>query len=353
MSLSCLEGLVGLSSRDCTCVSGGQPSGWSDSETGYYLDDREYGFPIKDALDANIECGENSIWDLLSEARTQGIRDVKNDLLQSLNTVRESRVINWRGVIGKTDNTGSYITGAANVGIQLRPRIRMKDAYFMVKSLWINTDTTNASLNVGIASNDGTFSATTDTASVTANTWTKHTFSSPVSLPLYSIAKPDLRYHIYYEPDGAKSRQNKIWCCNKPAWLQHFEYGAFSLASLPSDDVIPTTQEAYGLAIEGYFTCNKLDWICDLEEMNGLDMRDLIGRLIQWKSAIHLITSVLRSGKVNKYTLLNQEGMFRQRSHLQGMYSETILWVSQNLPGGITSCWGCERDAPRVDSLIS
>jgi len=352
MSLTCLSGLVGLSNRDCSCVSGGQPSGWNSSVTGYFLDDREYGFPLKDALDANLECGENNIWDLLSEARTQGIRDVKNDLLQSLHTTRESRIINWRGVIGKTDNVGSYIPGSTYNGIQLRPRIRMKDAYFMVKALWLNINTTG-SITVGIASNDGTFTATSESASVTANTWTKHTFSSAISLPLYSIAKPDLRYHIYYQPDGNQGRQNRLWCCTKPVWLQHFEVGAFALTALPGDDVLPTTQEAAGIAIEGYFTCNKLDWICDLEEMNGYDMRDLIGRLIQWKSSIHLITSVLRSGKVNKYTLLGQEGLYRQRSHLMKMYEEAILWVSQNLPSGVTGCWGCERNAPMINSIMS
>ena len=352
MSLDCLSGLVGLSQRDCSCVSGGQPSGWNDSSTGYYLDDREYGFPIKEALDANLDCGESTIWDMLSDARTQGIRDVKNDLLQSLHVVREDRVINWRGVIGKTDNVGSYISGNTKVGIQLRPLIRMKDAYFVVKALWININATK-SVTVGIASNDGTFSATTDTASCTANTWTKHTFSSAVSLPLYSIAKQDLRYNIYYEPDGATSRQSRLWCCGGAAWKQHFEAGGFSLASLPGDDVLPTLQESYGLAIEGYFTCNRLDWICDLEEMDNIHVRDLIGRLIQWKSAIHLITTVLRSDKVNKYTLLSQEGLLRQRNSLRSEYQNAILWVAQNLPAGVTSCWGCERNAPQIQSLIS
>ena len=352
MALDCLSGLVGLSRRDCNCVSGGQPSGWSDSETGYYLDDQEYGFPLKDALDANLLCGESTIWTLLANARTQGIRDVKSDLLQSLNQVRESRVINWRGVIGKTDNVGSYISTNTYESIQLRPRIRMKDAYLTVKALWININQTK-SVTVGISSNDGTFADVSGSASVTANTWTKFTFPTAQQLPLYSIAKQDLRYNVFYQPAGAQGRQNRLWCCSKPQWIQHLEAGTFSMAALPGDDVIPTHQEATGLAIEGYFTCNKLDWICDLEEMNGLEMRDLIGRLIQWKSSIHLITNVLRSGKINKFTLMNQEGLYRQRNHLKANYENTILWVSQHLPQGVTSCWGCERDAPQISFLKS
>lgn len=352
MALDCLNGLVGLSQRNCDCVSGGRPSGWNDSSTGYYLDDRVYGVPVKEALSSNLDCGEDNIWDLLTEARTNGIRDMKSDLLQTLNTERESRVVNWRGLIGKTENTGSYITGSTKVGIQLRPRKRMKDAYFQVKALWINVNATK-SVTMGIASNDGTFSSVTQSVAVTANEWTRCEFSSEVSLPLYSIGKQDLRYHVYYEPDGARSRQNRLWCCSKPAWLQHFDYGAFSLADLPADNVIPSNNDAYGLAIEGYFTCNKLDWICDLPEMNGLDLRDLIGRLIQYRSAIHAITAILRSGQVNKYTMLGVEGLSRQRNSLMSRYDNDIRWVAQNLPAGVTSCWGCEKSAPQVMNLIS
>lgn len=352
MSLTCLTGLVGLAQRDCNCVSGGQPSGYNSSESGYYLDDREYGFPLKEALDANLDCGEGNIWSLLSEARTNAIRDVKSDLVQTLTTAREDRVINWRGLVGKTETTGGLITGAAKVGVQLRPKFRLKDAYFVAKALHININATK-SVTVGIASNDGTFTAVSGSASVTANQWSKYTFPTAVSLPLYSIATQDLRYHVYYEPDGAKSRQNRLWCCSPPGWKQHLEAGAFSSASLPIDSELPTSQDAYGLAIEGYFTCNKLDWICDLEEMNGYDLRDFIARLIMYKGAIHAIHSVLESGKVNKYTLMKTEHLLGRRNKLMKLYSEGMLWVAQELPSGVTSCWGCERNAPQVNSLIS
>lgn len=351
MALDCLDGLVGLANRDCPCVSGGQPSGWNDSETGYYLDDREYGFPVKSAQYANLDCGEDSIWDTLAEARTQAVRDVKNDLLQALESTRESKVMNWRGLIGKAEGTGSYVTGNTYAGIQIRPRLRLKDAYFVVKALWINIDATK-SVMVGIASNDPTQSTYTQSASCAANTWTRVELTTVQSLPLYSINQSDLRYHVYYEPDGARGRYNRLWCCSKPPWMEHLDAGAFNQAALPVDDTIPTGTDCVGFAIEGYFTCNKLDWICDLEEMNGLNIRDLIGRMIQFKGAIHLITGVLRSDKVNKYTLLDQEGLYRQRSHLQKLYGEYALWVAQNLPGGVTSCWGCDKYAPAVSSLI-
>lgn len=353
MALDCLNGLVGLANRDCPCVSGGQPSGWNDSESGYYLDDREYGFPVKSSLYSNIDCGEDTIWDTLSEARTQGIRDVKSDLQQALETVRESSVINWRGLIGKAEGTGSNSSASTYAGIQVRPTSRMKDAVFMLKAVYININATK-SVTVTVSSNDGTFSSVSESASVVANTWSRHQFSSAVALPMYSIGLTDLRYNIAFQPDGATVKQNRLYCCGKQPWMKHINAGGFDLAALPdNEDVLYTNTTLPGIAIEGYFSCNKLDWICDLEEMNGLDLRDLIARLIQWKSAIHLITGVLRSDKVNRATLLDQEGLYRQRSFLAKKYENAVLWVAQNLPGGVTSCWGCEKSAPQVHSLIS
>lgn len=353
MALDCLTGLVGLANRDCPCVSGGRPSGWNDSESGYYLDDREYGFPVKSSLYANTDCGEDSIWDTLAEAREQGIRDVKSDLQQALETVRESGVINWRGLIGKAEGTGSNISTNTYAGVQLRPRRRMRDAIFVLKAVHINVSESK-DVTVTVSSNDGTFTGVTETAAATANTWTRYAFSSPVTIPLYSIAKTDLRYNVAIQPDGATVKQNRLWCCGKQPWMEHFDAGSFDLASLPdNEEVLYTNSTLGGLALEGYFSCNKLDWICNLEEMNGLDLRDLIARLIQWKSAIHLISGILRSDKVNRATLLDQEGLYRQRSFLAKKYENAVLWVAQNLPGGVTSCWGCEKAEPQVHSLIS
>lgn len=353
MALDCLEGLVGLAQRDCPCVSGGQPSGYNDSTSGYYLDDFDHGFPIKEALYAHIDCDKTNIWDMLSEARSNGIRDVKNDLLQALQANRENPVINWRGSIGMRESVNSFQNTTNVVGWQLRPRNRMKDAYFMLTGAWIKIDT-GKSVNVHVTSNDVEFTASSGVASCTANTWSQFTFSSPVSLPLFREAQWDVRYNVYYEPDGAKAMPNKLWCCTTPQWMNHLDVGSFALSSAPIDDnFVPNHSEGAGLVLNGYFTCNKLDWICDIDEMNGYNMQDLIARLIQWRSSISLMNRVLKSGKVNYYSLVVGDSYAMHQKKLIDLYTNTIDWVAQNLPSGVSSCWGCEKDAPQIISLKS
>lgn len=350
MSLSCLDTLIGLSSRDCNCTSGSRPSGYATSDSGYYLDDREYGFPVQDALIATQDCGEDSIWDMLATARTQAVRDLKVDMQQALTEVRDSNIINWRGTIGKAEATGYNAATTGTAGIQLRPRYRLKDASFVVKALWVGLDTTK-SVTVNFTSNDGSFSSTTRTATATAGQWVRTALESVVTLPLYSIARTDVKYNIQYSLSGAKAYNNRISCCRPPEWMKHVDaYGILDTSF--NDDTIYSSGYGYGLAIEGYFTCNKLDWICDMEEMNGLDFRDLLARCLQFKGAIKLMSMVLESGRVNYYTLLDAEGLERRRAKLQKMYSEYLMWVAQSLPANVSSCWGCEKHAPRVQSIL-
>lgn len=350
MSLTCLDTLVGLSSRDCNCVSGSRPSGYDTSDSGYYLDDREYGFPLADALLATQDCGEDSIWDMLSTARAQAIRDFKIDMQQALTEYRDSNIINWRGTIAKAESTGYNNTTTGTAGIQLRPRYRLKDASFVIKAVWVGLDTTK-SLTLNFASNDGSFSASTATVTATAGQWVRNELDTAVSLPMYSIARTDMKYNVYYALDGAKAYNNRMWCCKAPQWVNHLDAGGI-IASSFSNDTLYTSGYAYGLALEGYFTCEKLDWICAVNEMNGLDFRDLVARCIQYKGAVKLMSMVLESGQVNYYTLLDKEGLERRRAKLQAMYSEYITWVAQNLPANVTSCWGCEKHAPRAQAIL-
>lgn len=353
MSLTCLSGLVGLANRDCPCLSAGKPSGFNDSSSGYYLDDRTDGFPVKSALYDNIDCGESTIWDTLEEARNQAIRDVQIDLMQGLQTTRESQIINWNGLIGKAEGSGSYINTNTYSGIQIRPLARMRDAYFIISAVWIDINETK-SVPVHVTSNDPTFTPVSVSASVTSSGWTQYELDSPVSLPLYSVNQSDLRYNVSYEPGGAKARQNRIWCCARPAWKAHVDVGAFSEASIPNNELtLPTLNDALGFAVEGHFTCNRLDWICNLDVLNNLYVQDLVARLIQWKASIGLISGVLRSDGVNRATMLDHQGLYRQRNHLSGKYQNAILWIAQNLPSGVTSCWGCEHNQPQLTGLFS
>lgn len=351
MSLSCLDTLIGLSSRDCNCTSGSRPSGYNTSATGYYLDDYEYGVPMSDAGVASTDCGESSVWDVYSTARSNAIRDVKVDIQQALTSERDSNVINWRGTIAKAEATSYLSNTSGTAGMQVRPKYRLKDATLVVKAIWLGLDTTK-SVALNVSSNDGSFTGSSVSLNATAGTWVRNALETNIELPLYSIARTDVKYNFTFDLDGAKVYQNRISCCSPPQWMNHLEVGGVIESGDFSDTTLYANSYGYGVVLEAYFSCNKLDWICDLEEMNGLDFRDYLGRVIQFKAAIKLIDKITNSGNVNYYTLLGADQLQERKAMLSHMYAEYITWIAQNFPDNISSCWGCSKRGPRMQSIL-
>lgn len=350
MGTSCLDTLVGLHNRPCECPSDDFPPDWNESTSGYFLTDTEYGFPILDAVWANAECGEGSIWEVLANARIEAVRDFKSDIQQALNAGLEAKVGHWKGLIGKTD--GSFVYRDAFTGVQLRPRRRIRDAAFVVTAIHVGVETAGT-YNVHIRSNDYAFTPVTISVVSPGGQWVREELATPVRLPFYVLHEENVRYSIELENAGSRVRANKRVCCGgAPFWMQYLDAGGFS-------EAVVDNQKEYngsyfnGVAVEGYLDCDKLAWLCNLEEMNGLDFRDFVARCIQFKGASKLMARVLESGRVNYWTVLAPEAVAAKRKQIQEMYKEYISYLVANMPKGVSGCWGCIKGQPKMNTILS
>jgi hypothetical protein len=70
------------------------------------------------------------------------------------------------------------------------------------------------------------------------------------------------------------------------------------------------------------------------------------------KAAAKAISMVLESGKVNYYTLLEDETLSAKRLKLNEMYQQNMVWIANNLPGNVSGCWGCNKNTPRVQPIL-
>lgn len=350
MGTDCLNTLVGLSARQCDCPSGDLPSGANESDSGYFLTDTEYGFPILDAVWANAECGEGSVWEVLENAHDEAIRDFKSDLLQSFNALREAKQPHWKGLIGKTD--GTFVFSNAFTGVQLRPRLRSRDAAFVVTAVHVGIETAGT-YNMYIRSNDYTFQTVSETITAPGGAWHRHELATPVRLPFYVLHEESLRYSIELETGNSRVRNNKALCCGvRPVWQEYFDWGGLNEAGVDNEKNYCLSYLG-GVAVEGYFDCAKLDWICALDELNGLDFKDLVARCIQFKGAIKLMSRVLESGRVNYWTVLAPEAVAEKRKRVQDMYTEYMKWLVTNVPATVSGCWGCLKSNPKAQTIFS
>ena len=343
-NLDCLTTLVGLTDKDCPCFDPA-PENWNTSSSGYYLTDPEHGFALLDAIYASSDCGDGSIWDLLTKARSQAIRDFATDLRAVMSRYHEPRVKPWKGVIGQPKHTTKAGILATYAGVIIQPQ-PLRDASFVVTGIRLGLDA-SGDVTVNITSNDPDFVALTATVSVAANQFTVNTLDTPISLPMFSERRPeDLTYAIYYEmPEGAQHLVNKFTCCGlRQPWQQHLSVKGVTSDDTDVDEMLTGGADPLGLVLEGYFVCDELEWICNLEQFASSGVLDVVAKAIQAKGAAKLISAIIEAGPtaVNLYTLLGVEQLYARRQQLQVNYVEAVDWVARNFPQSATDCFVCK-----------
>jgi len=112
--------------------------------------------------------------------------------------------------------------------------------------------------------------------------------------------------------------------------------------SVDPDDIDTGTNRGYGLALEGYFTCSEVEWLCRLDEIGGYNTQQVVGRAIQHKAAAQVISDILQTNKINRYTLKPKEELWGRRQYLNGEYANAVNFIAQNLPAEAMDCLECK-----------
>lgn len=349
MALDCLTGLVGLSDRDCPCFTTDRPATYNASETGYYITDPEYGFPLLEGAFAGANCDEGSVWDMLDKARTKASRDFEDDLRAALYTERQTRFSVFSGLIGKDISSSTRTLTGTYQGVLITPKC-VKGGVLKVIKIGLDIDT-STTVTVKIYSSKDTSSPIVSMPCTTvANKLTFTTLPIPVELPLYDELTSELRYYVVYESPTFKPRNNKLTCCGrKPGWMQYMNVAGYN-----ADTLLGETGDTFsnGIVLQAHLSCDQVGWVCDMDEVEGYNVKSVIGRAIQMKAAIKIISSVLRSANINIFTMSNRESLYGQKKSLQKAYENQILWMAQNIPASVSDCFQCDKNIRRKSILI-
>ena len=336
MSLACFDTLIGLSKVDYTCFSDDTPPGFDTSDSGYHLTDTDYGLTV-------IEQCAIAGWGILSAAKEQAILEVQSDLRAALRGKYEGGISPYSGLIGQITSSG--VLGVSNQFLGLRIRTKnQKGAKLVIKKLYVGLNL-SGTYSVTITSNDPLFVSPAATSVVyTAGTFNAVTLASQIELPLFSRSCNDqyLEYYISFDRGTAVPLNNKLTCCGaQPGWMKHIAVSGYQ-----ATDNIATggnfSSVGYGLAIDAYMACEELDWICELEELNGYYLKDVLARATQQRGAAIAISALIDSLQVNPCTGYQLENLNAKRSYLNQRSADNIAWISQNMPSGVTDCFSCK-----------
>jgi len=349
MSLDCLSGLVGLSDRDCPCFEDGRPATYNDSDTGYYLTDPEYGFPLKEAVFAGQDCSGGSVWDMLDKARDRATRDFQTDLTAALYENRASAFSVFAGLMGKDTSSMARTLSGTYQGILIKPK-PVKGGTLTIRRIGLDIDaTTSVTLKI-YSTEDLTSPLHSVLVSTTANTLTYTTLVAPIELPLYNDNVSELRYYIVYESPAFSPNNNKFTCCSKrPGWMAYLDAKGYN-----ADDLTGKTGDGFtnGIILDAHLACSQTAWLCEMDEVEGYDVKRVVGRAIQMKAAVKVISEILRSGNINLYTMSNREAMYIDMKRLQKQYENQVVWLTENVPTSVSDCFKCDKNIQRRSILV-
>lgn len=367
----CLDNIIGLTQNDCSCY-GDTPEGWVDtnaSETGFYVTDPEHGFPLLEQLHESIDCGDGTgVFDALVKSRSKAIGLFRTDLGAATKNLYKNR-LSYDTLIGKLSYSGHANPSGNVVGVRLRP-LPYRYAELVITRVYLGI---NTAANVAVifktnadrfVQDDGVFTERTINFSTTANKFTPQTedlSANPIVLPMWQSrqTEEELKYFASYTlPTGAKPVNNTFTCCGKnQKWRKHMALDGFTGDSEgidTLDEQISGSNGAMGLVFEGYVRCKVDSFLCDLETMGEYSVKDVVGRTIQYKAAALLISQVLDSAQLNRFTLQSPEEMKARQMELNSLYADNVSWITHNLPSSAKDCLECKagQEFKKMPNLI-
>lgn len=342
----CLDALVGLSANDSTCFETGRPSEYNTSESGYYITDADYGFPMLEALEEAKNTDDANVWDVLQKALDGAILQFRTDFAAKIRDIHSTRVKTFNGVLGELKSNSTFNPSKSNIGVSLIPQ-HIKDGQFIITGIWVGLDSTET-FDLVFLSTDPTYTQANVSVNSNAGQFVKTDLSSsPITLDFQSDLVSELEYFIGYAlPSGAKPLYNKFWCgcgSTKPLWMNHIKAQGFQSDQLTdADDISGSSQTPFGLALEGYFACNELNWLCELDKVAGYPVKQVIARAIQTNAAAIAISEALKPNRISKFNTVFANSLQGKYNERKTAYMDYLDWLVINFPKEATGCLECK-----------
>jgi hypothetical protein len=284
------------------------------------------------------------------------------------------------GDIGERAFTTSLNLTGDIIG-QCLEAVNLKGAVLIVEEIGLCIDRT-ANINVFIVSSED---LTTPVASLVvptvADTLSFASFPTPLELPLYSESCEDLKYFFVYQRGTAQPKAGNFTCgCSgrrgRKDWQKFVKARGVEADSLADLDSPKTSSRTNGVVLVGRADCLGLSWVCERFDINLFSqMNDLaawyrvLAKLVQYKAAELLISMILESGRINRYTLINGENLAAQRAYLEAQYfnyvgtvkhnprpgelfTGRLRWLAENIPANVTECLKCKNSGFKKSSII-
>lgn len=346
----CLTNIIGLSKIPCECL-GDRPEGAATSISGYYIDDRADGIPLKFPA-KNLNC-EDTLWGVLADMRESAIQEFSEMFTMAFSAKKIPSIVEFFGTIGEGEEKGKItqlLTPTdTTVGMYLRPKSKMRGARMTIRDigLYVN-ETDDYVVNINEAHKDpggayvlGALVGTL-TVEAVANTKSLNSFPTPLELPLNDQYGNQINYAITYDR-GTSRPWNVMYSCNcggvKPAWGGFIEAKGLEYPSGTTDNT-----HTNGLYLNIQVGCRTESWICEAVKNKSSEFTIVMAKTIQLMANRSLLYYTIENDKINYWTMLAEEKASWKIPKLNKAIDGRLLWLSENAPAWVSECFMCSDD---------
>jgi hypothetical protein len=345
--MECLDNVIKLSRTTCDCYDNNKPEDFAEGKSEVYLDELE-GMSL-DMVASASDCASGGLWDLMNKARMNAVLQFKTDYLSCIGTRLTSKRPNLTGTIGNTSFNSTLNYSENMAGLRIKTR-NIVGAYMSIKSFSLMFNSTST-FNIKVYSSDdlttpiGTYPVTS-----AANVVQKVSLTDALKLPLWSNQTTEIEYYIVYDLIGTYAPKNNkadCGCTNKQNVAYKTWVTPVGIKGNSSQDLntFGTTTEFNGLAVEVDFRCDANRLICSDEyplDFENNDARALnIAYTVRFKAGELLLESILASGNINRYTMLDRETMWGKRNRYRSLYEQWVAYLCENTDVLNSDCLSC------------
>jgi len=344
--MDCLDNIIGISRSECECLTADLPEGYTESNSGLYMDELPESPVSLAAIKSIQDCGKD-MGAILTQARANAILQFKTDLYKHLALMYKPRANPYTGLIGKKTGSSALNITKAYAGLILAGK-SFKGATLQISKVWANF-TTDASINLLILKvrRGETDIELLETITIESTASGINENVVDISLPMWDDTGKDINYYLLYASAGLTPKDNPVSCgCG----ISEYDLHVFlKPKGYLSDTIAPGGQQtnyANGIVLDVDVRCNTQDIICQAYRVN-----EFIKVAVEWtilrKSVVNLINGVLHSDAITRYTQGKREQMYYDKGSLDKKYNNDVQWIAENMSMGLNDCFICnETSAP-------
>jgi hypothetical protein len=342
---ACFENIIGLSRTECPCVEDRSVDAGT-SASGLYLDELE-GLTIRMA-DAVRDCGDTGLWAMLLRARENAVEAVKADLMACLGQQAEIRRQSGRSYIGEDRRATAQSTDLRQnfhgLTIQLA---KVRGGIFRIRGIGTAFKTAGT-ITVHVYDRYGDAPLESYTFTHPANRVAFYELPEPLELPMSHMGMANPRYWFVFEPtEGLRAMNTLIdcgcggfapyWSLDKPqyespsqkagkAWAEWAMAAGTQGGMVEERETWGTQNNTGGLLLDVDMDCDQTTTFCpDVPNYTTDNVQKVIAHAVRYKAGANLITNLLSSTNINRYTMTAGEVLEGLRSRYEKEYQARVI----------------------------